>query len=111
VDISQITSFSFDLQEIVFLEKELISRRIYEITLKNLKSPGIVHSVAKVIRGTSNRPRNRGVTVNVNKKKHRKAGEMLRVMGDISAEELRKSLDSLSAEYGFGYAVSPQTGC
>ena len=85
------------------LETELRKKRMYEVELTNVPNPGMVGTVAQMLRGIGRQTREGGIVVSINKKNGHKHGESLRVTGDIGQDELRESLQRFCKRYNLGF--------
>ncbi|MBI2043572.1 Fic family protein [Candidatus Pacearchaeota archaeon] len=88
------------------LEKELRKKRMYEVKLANVSNPGMVGTVAKMIRGIGRQTREGGIVVSINKKNGHKHGESLRITGDIGQEEIRESLERFCSRYSLKFVLT-----
>lgn len=93
------------------LESALQTRRIYDVELTHCRDAGIVYSVANRVRGLARGGRSDGIHVTVDKSNGGRKGSNIKVIGDISTDELRSIFDSSSKKYGFNYRLTPRTGC
>lgn len=88
-----------------YLEGELKKRRMYELKLSNVRSRPIIFSVAHAIRDLGHRTASQGISVNVvDDVKHRQSF-VLKVAGDISRDELTKTVEPLVNKFGLKYSA------
>ncbi|MEK6842360.1 MAG: hypothetical protein AABX84_00955, partial [Nanoarchaeota archaeon] len=85
------------------LETELRKKRMYEVELTQVSNPGMVGTVAQMLRGIGRQTREGGIVVSINKKNGHKHRESLRVTGDIGQDELRESLQRFCKRYNLGF--------
>lgn len=92
------------------LDNELSAKRIYDVHIDQRVDQRPVHILAENIRGIGRRPGNMGVTVKLDKSNHGKRGKSLRVVGDVSLQELTETVGSIAEKYGI-HKYGIDVGC
>lgn len=101
------------LDSAVQVEDELKSRRMYDVFLGGASDFGKVRSLASALRSTGRIDGTKSVSVSIDKRNGGKKGNLLRVTGNLSQEELRNSLERFSRKYGIKFNVdaNPKRTC
>lgn len=87
------------------LEEELRTKRIYHVNLTKVHDPRTVGTIASVLRNAGRRPGSKGINVLINKKNGHKRGGSLKVMGDISRDELVRDLEKFCPKYKIHFEI------
>lgn len=88
------------------LEEELRAKRYYDVHLRGVKSPAITMRLKHYLTGST------GKKLNVHIESSRKSSEVdVCISGDISYEELKNRMDSITGKYGLKYSLGVKQGC
>ncbi|GEM_PF-1539881 len=87
------------------LEKELRERRAYSVIVTNLDQPGVLHSIAKNLRGLGRDPRKKGLTVKIERERTGKKAGRLLVIGDIGTSDVERTMRSAREKYDIKYKI------
>ncbi len=90
------------------LEKTLKEKRLYSVEIENYEQPGVLHSIAKIIRGYSRAGNHNPICAKVENGSKRKSA-VIHVTGDISGLELTQTLGRCSGKYGVKYTIKPKS--
>jgi hypothetical protein len=88
------------------LEQELQKRRYYELDLKNVDGPALVHSFSRDLRCYAKADGRAVSVLKKNNKKSKRGQYFLTVVGDISQNELTDLIDRKLKPKGIKYSVS-----
>ena len=88
------------------LEQELKSKRIYHVELTKVSDPRIAGKISSFVRNFGRGPNSRGVSVKIDKKNGISRGDSLKVVGDISREDLNTVLEKSCGKYGVKFNVA-----
>ncbi len=94
------------LQSANFLGKELEGRKFYDVKITKLKAPGIGFAIAKLFKNVGKRSKEGGVLVSIDKKSGKRNSEILRVVGPLDENNVRKVLNDCSKKYGISFEVT-----
>ncbi|MCA9460075.1 MAG: Fic family protein [Nanoarchaeota archaeon] len=89
------------------IEKKLKEKRIFKIILKNTSDPAICFTIANKIRNQHIKNEHNGTTVKITRKCPLKKQKELKILGDISSEELKLILDNYKSKGFSDYEIKP----
>jgi Fic family protein len=94
------------LDSAIHMEQVLAAKRVYDIVISDVSGRQVPQSLADRIREMGRKPGSQGVKVSVNARNNGRRVSNIRVVGNVSAEEIRRTLDRSKSDLGFRYSVS-----
>lgn len=101
------------LESVESVEDLLKSERMYKVNLSNISNFGIVRNLSSALRSMKKNGTGKGIKVSIDKRKGGKKGTILSIIGDVSQEELKVSLQRFADRSNFKFEIdsNPQKDC